>query len=126
MAPHGATRTSTPAPGAFFLQQMQRVAHRHRPQLAWQSWREFQTENMLIKSVYVHRDYTLEVGFNVSFKDFKTLGTECEGRDSEEPAIYMTRKNAKKQTCKTQVCFMVDLKGFEPSTSRMRTERSPN
>ena len=22
--------------------------------------------------------------------------------------------------------FLVDLKGFEPSTSRMRTERSPN
>ncbi len=24
------------------------------------------------------------------------------------------------------VFFVVDLKGFEPSTSRMRTERSPN
>ena len=55
---------------------------------------------MLIKSVYVHRDYTLEVGFNVSFKDFKTLGTECEGRDSEEPAIYMTRKNEKSRLVK--------------------------
>ena len=24
------------------------------------------------------------------------------------------------------VSYVVDLKGFEPSTSRMRTERSPN
>ena len=55
---------------------------------------------MLIKSVYVHRDYTLEVGFNVSFKDFKALGTECEGMDSEEPAIYMTRKNEKSRLVK--------------------------
>lgn len=48
----------------------------------------------------MHRDYTLEVGFNVSFKDFKTLGTECEGMDSEEPAIYMTRKNEKSRLVK--------------------------
>ena len=27
--------------------------------------------------------------------------------------------------CKISQLFMVDLKGFEPSTSRMRTERSP-
>ena len=43
-----------------------------------------------IKSVYVYRDYTLEIEFNVSFEDFKTLGAECEGRCNEEPAIYVT------------------------------------
>ena len=31
----------------------------------------------------------------------------------------------KKQTCILQVCFLVDPKGFEPSTSAMRTQRSP-
>ena len=46
--------------------------------------------SQFIKSVYVYRDYTLEIEFNVSFEDFKTLGAECEGRDNEEPAIYVT------------------------------------
>ena len=46
--------------------------------------------NQFIKSVYVYRDYTLEISFNVSFEEFKTLKAECEGKDNEEPAIYVT------------------------------------
>ena len=46
--------------------------------------------NQFIKSVYVYRDYTLEIEFNVSFEEFKTLNAECEGKDNEEPAIYVT------------------------------------
>ena len=51
-----------------------------------------------IKSVYVYRDYTLEIEFNVSFEDFKTLGAECQDqRPNEQPAVYVTAK--KGQTC---------------------------
>ena len=46
--------------------------------------------NQFIKSVYVYRDYTLEIAFNVSFEEFRTLKAECEGKDNEEPAIYVT------------------------------------
>ena len=34
-------------------------------------------------------------------------------------------KKAKKKHSSYNECSMVDLKGIEPSTSRMRTERSP-
>ncbi len=34
--------------------------------------------SQFIKAVYVYRDYSLEVEFNVSFEDFKTLGAVCE------------------------------------------------
>ena len=43
-----------------------------------------------IKSVYVYRDYTLEIEFNVSFEDFKTLETQCGGTENEEVAIHVT------------------------------------
>lgn len=37
---------------------------------------------------------------------------------------YMTKK--KDPHCMQCGSFLVDLEGFEPLTSRMRTERSPN
>ena len=43
-----------------------------------------------IESVYVYRDYTLEIEFNVSFEDFKTLETQCGGTENEEVAIHVT------------------------------------
>lgn len=36
--------------------------------------------SQFIKSVYVYRDYRLEVEFNVSFEDFKTMEVEREGK----------------------------------------------
>ena len=54
-----------------------------------QSWADlyanctFETRKMIacqfIKSVYVYRDYTLEVEFNVSFEDLKALGPSARG-----------------------------------------------
>lgn len=47
--------------------------------------------SQFIKSVYVYRDYTLEIEFNVSFADFKTMTTECEDQGSnKQPAVYVT------------------------------------
>ena len=34
--------------------------------------------SQFIKAVYVYRDYSLEVEFNVSFDEFKTLGAVCD------------------------------------------------
>lgn len=65
-----------------------------------QSWADlyanctFEARKMIacqfIKSVYVYRDYTLEVEFNVSFEDLRALGAQCEGRPNEEPTVYVT------------------------------------
>ncbi len=62
----------------------------------------FATKKMIIsqfiKSVYVYRDYTLEIEFNVSFEEFQTLATECqENRKNEEPTVYVIDK--KEQAC---------------------------
>jgi len=47
--------------------------------------------SQFIKAVYVYRDYTLEIEFNVSFEDFKTMATECEEyRPNEQPVVYVT------------------------------------
>ncbi len=47
--------------------------------------------SQFIKSVYVHRDYTLEIEFNVSFEDFKTMATECEEQGkNKQPLVYVT------------------------------------
>ena len=47
--------------------------------------------SQFIKSVHVYRDYTLEIEFNVSFEDFKTMATECQeqGRN-KDPLVYVT------------------------------------
>ena len=47
--------------------------------------------SQFIKSVYVYRDYTLEIEFNVSFEDFRTMATECQeqGRN-KQPVVYVT------------------------------------
>lgn len=44
-----------------------------------------------IKAVYVYRDYTLEIEFNVSFEDFKAMATECQDQGPlEQPRVYIT------------------------------------
>ena len=55
----------------------------------------FATKKMIvhqfIKSVYVYKDYTIEVEFNVSFEEFKALAAECEEPDpGQQPTIYVT------------------------------------
>ena len=80
--------------------------------------------SQFIKSVRVYRDYTLEVEFNVSFEQFQQLQAACSGGANERTNVCIEAQE--KQTCLNKSAFMVDLKGFEPSTSRMRTERSPS
>ena len=47
--------------------------------------------SQFIKSVYVYRDYTLEIEFNVSFEDFKTMATECQEQGcNKQPIVYVT------------------------------------
>lgn len=47
--------------------------------------------SQFINSVYVYRDYTLEIEFNVSFEDFRTMSTECEEQGSnKQPVVYVT------------------------------------
>lgn len=47
--------------------------------------------SQFIKSVYVYRDYTLEIEFNVSFEDFRTMATECEEQGkNKQPLVYVT------------------------------------
>ena len=47
--------------------------------------------SQFIKSVYVYRDYTLEIEFNVSFEDFQTMTTECQEQGpGEQPTVYIT------------------------------------
>ena len=54
--------------------------------------------SQFIKSVYVYRDYTLEIEFNVSFDEFKILAAECEDqKPTEQPLVYVTAQ--KEQAC---------------------------
>lgn len=47
--------------------------------------------SQFIKSVYVYRDYTLEIEFNVSFEEFRTMATECQDQGTnEQPLVYIT------------------------------------
>lgn len=47
--------------------------------------------SQFVKSVYVYRDYTLEIEFNVTFDEFKTLAAECEDQGvNEQPMVYVT------------------------------------
>lgn len=47
--------------------------------------------SQFIKSVYVYRDYTLEIEFHVSFEDFRTMSTEREEQGSnKQPIVYVT------------------------------------
>ena len=47
--------------------------------------------SQFIKSVYVYRDYTLEIEFNVSFEEFRTMATECQDQGiNEQPLVYIT------------------------------------
>ena len=47
--------------------------------------------SQFIKAIYVYRDYTLEIEFNVSFEDFKTMATECQEQGGNmPPVVYVT------------------------------------
>ncbi len=47
--------------------------------------------SQFIKAVYVYRDYTLEIEFNVSFEDFRTMATECQEQGGNKPpVVYVT------------------------------------
>lgn len=47
--------------------------------------------SQFIKSVHVYRDYTLEIEFNISFEDYKTIAAECQDQaGQEQPAVYIT------------------------------------
>lgn len=47
--------------------------------------------HQFIKSVHVYKNYTMEVEFNVSFEEFKTLAAECEEPDpGQQPTVYVT------------------------------------
>ena len=47
--------------------------------------------SQFIKSVYVYRDDTLEIEFNVSFEEFKTMATECQEQScNKQPIVYVT------------------------------------
>ena len=47
--------------------------------------------SQFVKAVYVYRDYTLEVEFNVSFEDFGAMTTACEEhKQNEQPVVYVT------------------------------------
>lgn len=48
--------------------------------------------SQFIKSVYVYRDYALEVEFNVSFDEFKTLAAECEDGGNERATAFPIEK----------------------------------
>lgn len=59
----------------------------------------FEAQKMIVsqfvKSVYVYKDYSLEVEFNVAFEDFQNLVAECSGLRQTEPDIYVTTNTKK-------------------------------
>lgn len=44
--------------------------------------------SQFIKAVYVYRDYTIEVDFNVSFDEFKDLSANCTNEGNEKATVY--------------------------------------
>ena len=44
--------------------------------------------SQFIKAVYVYRDYTIEVEFNVSFDEFKALSANCTNDGNEKATVY--------------------------------------
>lgn len=44
--------------------------------------------SQFIKSVYVYRDYTIEVEFNVSFEQFRSLSANCTNDGNERSTVY--------------------------------------
>ena len=92
----------------------------------------FEAKKMIVaqfvKAVHVRRDYEIDIEFNVSFEEFQALYLEGEPEEAKRPGAdtLLTIETKTRQAIISLVLFMVDSKGFEPSTSRMRTERSPN
>ena len=48
-----------------------------------------------VKAVYVHKDYNLDIEFNVSFDDFKYFSS-----DKNSHTVRIQKKNALKKFCK--------------------------
>ena len=44
--------------------------------------------SQFIEAVYVYRDYTIEVEFNVSFDEFKDLSANCTNEGNEKATVY--------------------------------------
>ena len=44
--------------------------------------------SQFIKAVYVYRDYTIEVEFNISFDEFKSLSANCTNEGNEKATVY--------------------------------------
>lgn len=42
-----------------------------------------------VKSVYIHRDYTMEIEFNVTFEAFQKLACECDGDYAQNATVYI-------------------------------------
>lgn len=53
----------------------------------------FEAKKMLIsqfiKSIHVHRDYSLDIEFNVSFAQFQSLQTGCVSHGNEKASVYV-------------------------------------
>ena len=48
--------------------------------------------SQFIEAVYVYRDYTIEVEFNVSFDEFKALSANCANEGNEKATVYPVSK----------------------------------
>ena len=48
--------------------------------------------SQFIKAIYVYRDYTLEVEFNISFDEFKALAANCTNEGNEKATVYLVSK----------------------------------
>ncbi|MEA4993501.1 hypothetical protein SDC9_64448 [bioreactor metagenome] len=58
----------------------------------------FEAKKMIVaqfvKAVYVRRDYELEIEFNVSFEDFRSLCANEAGKDNKKVGTAMLRPTA--------------------------------
>ena len=91
----------------------------------------FEAKKMIVaqfvKEVHVRRDYEIDIEFNVSFEEFQALyldkePEEIRGRRNDTVLAMETKA---RQVIYPLALLMVDPKGIEPSTLRMRTVRSP-
>ena len=79
----------------------ERMSNAHQEQMEFeklQSWADlydnctFAAKKMIvsqfIKAVYVYRDYTIEVEFNVSFDEFKAFSANCSNEGNGKATVY--------------------------------------
>ncbi len=113
----------------------ERVRQEYAQLISWAGMYDnctFEARNMIVaqfvKVVHVKRDYEIDIEFHVSFAEFQVIYLEPRDEDDKKPGanalLALTEKWGKQHEPLAPV--MVDPKGLEPSTSRMRTERSPS